>query len=125
MNDIGYFEIQADDTQRAAGFYNKVFGWRFKEERGLPVEYWRIEGAGTRGGLLKRPAHVPDGASGTNAFTCSIQVRNFDITAEKVRRLGGQVAMEKFAVPGRCWQGYFVDCEGNTFGIFQLDKKAR
>jgi hypothetical protein len=28
-------------------------------------------------------------------------------------------------VPNTCWQGYFVDTEGNTFGIFQVDPNAR
>jgi uncharacterized protein len=32
--------------------------------------------------------------------------------------------MERFAVPGRCWQGYFVDCDGNVFGIFEVDESA-
>jgi len=31
----------------------------------------------------------------------------------------------KFAVPGRCWQGYFLDTEGNTFGVFEVDPDAR
>jgi len=33
--------------------------------------------------------------------------------------------MPKFAVPGTCWQGYFVDPQGNTFGIFQPDPNAK
>jgi predicted enzyme related to lactoylglutathione lyase len=39
--------------------------------------------------------------------------------------LGGQVALPKFAVPGRCWQGYFIDLDGNTFGIFEVDENAK
>jgi hypothetical protein len=37
---------------------------------------------------------------------------------------GGAVALPKFAVPKVCWQGYFLDSEGNTFGIFQPDASA-
>lgn len=33
-------------------------------------------------------------------------------------------ALPKFAVPKTCWQGYFVDTEGNTFGIFEVDANA-
>lgn len=123
MNGHFYFEIQADDTQRAAGLYN--FGWKFEEVHGLPVEYWRIETGGARGGLLKRPAQPPPPECGTNAFVCSIEVENFDETARKIGSLGGMIALPKFAVPGTCWQGYFVDTEGNTFGIFQVDATAR
>ncbi len=42
MNGHFYFEIQADDTQRAVDLYKGVFGWTFEQVYGLPVEYWRI-----------------------------------------------------------------------------------
>lgn len=119
-----YFEIQANDVKRAREFYSAIFGWGFTDWPGLPIEYWRIENGGVGGGLLKRPAPQPPTQSGTNAFVCSFQVKSFDATVEKVLQLGGIVAMPKFAVPGKCWQGYFVDTEGNTFGIFEVDEKA-
>ena len=120
-----YFEIQADDTHRATDSYKSVFGWKFEEAPGLPVEYWRIETGGARGGLLKRPAATPPPECGTNAFVCSMEVENFDDTAKKIVGLGAKIAFPKFAVPGTCWQGYFVDTEGNTFGIFQVDETAK
>ena len=124
MNTIGYFEIQADDPERAWKFYSEIFGWRFIKEEGFPIDYWRIEMAGIYGGLLKRPAKTPPSQHGTNAFTCSIEVEDFDKTAEKILASSGMVALPKFAVPGRCWQGYFHDAEGNVFGIFQVDPGA-
>src|SRR5438270_621834 len=51
MDGPSYFEIQADDTKRAAKFYAQVFGWKFEEAPGLPVEYWRVTTSGPRGGL--------------------------------------------------------------------------
>jgi predicted enzyme related to lactoylglutathione lyase len=119
-----YFEIQADDVKRARDFYSAILGWKFSEVPGLPVEYWRIDNGGVGGGLLKRPAPRPPMQSGTNAFVCSFQVENFDVAADGVTQLGGIVALPKFAVPGRCWQGYFIDTEGNTFGVFEVDEKA-
>ena len=119
-----YFEIQADDVTRARDFYSAILGWKFSEVPGLPVEYWRIDNGGVGGGLLKRPAPRPPMQSGTNAFVCSFQVENFDVAADGVTQLGGIVALPKFAVPGRCWQGYFIDTEGNTFGVFEVDEKA-
>ncbi len=124
MNTIGYFEIQADDPQKAVTFYSEIFGWKFVRDDMIPVEYYRIEGAGPYGGLLKRPAPVPSSQSGTNAYVCSIQVENFDKTSEKILKQGGQVALPKFAVSGKCWQGYFLDPQGNTFGVFQVDENA-
>ena len=125
MNAPAYFEIQADDTNRAVRFYREIFGWKFDKIEGLPIEYWRIETSGPRGGLLKRPAKTHPAEHGTNAFVCSMEVASFDDMAAKVASLGGQVAMPKFAVPGVCWQGYFIDTEGNTFGIFQPDAAAK
>jgi uncharacterized protein len=119
-----YFELQADDTKRAIDFYSQVFGWKFSPVPGLPIPYWTIETGGSRGGLLPRPAKTPPPQSGTNAFVCSLEVENFDATAQTIEKVGGIVALPKFAVPNTCWQGYFVDPEGNTFGIFQVDPKA-
>ena len=104
--------------------YNFNPGWKFIRQPGLPVEYWRIETEWVAGGILQRPAKSPPAQSGTNAYVCSMQVSNFDKTAAIILHNGGQVALEKFAVPGRCWQGYFLDTEGNTFGIFEADEKA-
>ena len=124
MNGPSYFEIQVDATGRAINFYRGVFGWNFTKAEGLPIEYWRIETDGPRGGLLKRPAAAPPPGSGTNAFTCSSEVKNFDETGQRIQGLGGKIALPKFAIPGTCWQGYFLDTEGNVFGIFQVDKAA-
>ena len=120
-----YFEIQADDPKRALDFYSRIFAWKFSEVKGLPVAYWTIETGGARGGLLQRSAKTPPPQCGTNAFVCSLEVENFDATANMIQQLGGIVALPKFAVPDTCWQGYFVDPEGNTFGIFEVDPNAK
>jgi len=125
MNTIGYFEIQSSDTKREIKFYETVFGWRFFKEESLPIEYFRIETNSINGGLLKRPAKVPPTESGTNAFVCSIQVESFDNINDLILKNGGQVALPKFAIVNRCWQGYFIDMDNNTFGIFEVDKNAK
>ena len=122
MNTIGYFEIQTTNPEKTVVFYTNVFGWKFTEETGLPIKYWNIETEGVRGGLLERPAKTPPPECGTNAFVCSIEVVDFDATAELILENGGQIAMPKFEIPGRCWQGYFIDSGKNTFGIFQVFK---
>lgn len=124
MNTIAYFEIQSSDPARDKAFYASLFGWKFVKEETVPIEYYRIETENMYGGLLKRPAKTPHTGYGTNAFTCSIQVSSFDETAALILKLGGQVALPKFAIPGRCWQGYFIDLDNNTFGIFEVDEHA-
>src|SRR5687768_9464510 len=125
MNTIGYFEIQSSDPAREIRFYESVFFWKFIKEGQAPVEYYRIETNELQGGLLKRPAEAPPPACSANAFVNSIQVESFDKTADLILKNGGSIALPKFAVPGRCWQGYFLDTDKNKFGIFEVDKNAR
>ena len=132
MNRVVHFEIQAEDPERAAKFYNKIFGWTIEKQLILGMEYWTIMTAekdskdpGINGGLLRRPAKTPPQEYGTNSYVCTIQVKKFDETAKKIKSSGGIVAMPKFAIPGMAWQGYFIDTEGNTFGVHQADKNAK
>jgi uncharacterized protein len=128
MNGHIYFEIHADDFKRASGFYREVFSWKFHDHESpndIPVKYLRIETGGIAGGMLKRPADTPPAECGANAFVCSIEVEDFDQTAEMISDNGGKNVLPKFAVPGVCWQGYFTDTEGNTFGVFQVDEQAK
>ncbi len=125
MNAIAYFEIQSANPENAIKFYQALFGWRFKRDEQLPIPYWRIETGGIRGGLLARPAATPPPECGTNAYVCSIEVSDIDAVANKALSLCGKVAMPKFAVPGVCWHAYFIDPDGNTFGVFQPDPAAK
>lgn len=125
MNNIAYFEIQSSNPEREVKFYSEVFGWKFTKVEGMPIQYYQIETSNIHGGLLERPAQTPPTHCGTNAFTCSIEVENFDETAEKILTLGGQVAMDKFAILNKCWQGYFIDQDHNTFGLVQVDENAQ
>lgn len=125
MNTVGYFEIQSSNPEREINFYKNVFDWKFVKQEVGALEYYRIETDSIYGGLLKRPAPVPPMQSGTNAFVCSIQVENFDKTQELILQNEGQIALPKFAIPGRCWQGYFIDADNNTFGIFEVDENAK
>jgi len=42
MNNISYFEIQANNPEKAVKFYNNVFGWNFEKNEQIPIEYYRI-----------------------------------------------------------------------------------
>ena len=124
MEQVAYFEIQSGNPAHAVAFYRAVFGWEGERQPGLPIEYWRLTTGGIRGAVLERPAPPPPELSGTNAFVCSVEVADFDATSAVILASGGRTAMDKFAVPGVCWQGYFIDPDGNTFGIFQPDAGA-
>ena len=131
MSRVVHFEIQADDLERARAFYGAVFGWEFQDwssaAGGSP--YWGIvtgpdDQPGINGGLLQRPAATPGTGQGTNANVCTMGVEDYDATERKILDAGGQVALPKMALTGMAWQGYYLDPEGNTFGIHQPDPEA-
>ena len=130
-NRVAHFEIHADNLERAAKFYADVFGWDIKKWEGGQMEYWMVmtggreEAGGINGGLIRRPCAAPKPEQGSNAYVCTVVVDNFDAIAEKILAHGGIVAMPKFALTGMAWQGYFIDTEGNTFGVHQADPGAK
>lgn len=131
MNRVVHFEIQADDIERAKKFYESIFGWEIKKWDGMDNYYMVMTAPmgskepGISGGMLKRPCKTPPSEYGTNAYTCTIDCANFDETSDKILKAGGKVALPKGPIPGMAWIGYFLDTEGNTFGLFQEDKNAK
>jgi hypothetical protein len=125
-----HFEIQADDVDRARAFYAEVFGWTFEDYSSVvDAPYWGVvtgpdDEPGINGGLLARPAPAPAPQQGTNAFVCTVGIEDYDTTEAKILAAGGQVALPKYALPGMAWQGYYLDTEGNTFGLHQPDPDA-
>jgi predicted enzyme related to lactoylglutathione lyase len=130
MSRVVHFEIQASDPARAQAFYTSVFDWAFEDYSAFTgTPYWGVvtgpeDEPGINGGLLPRPAPAPDAAQGANGFVCTVAVEDYDGTERRILEAGGQVAVPKAALPGMAWQGYYLDTEGNTFGIHQPDPSA-
>lgn len=131
-NRVVHFEIQVDEPQRAINFYKSVFGWEFIKWEGSDTEYYMIMTApsdskesGINGGLLKRPKPKPGKDLGTNAFVCTVQVDDYDDIEKKIIEGGGITVLPKTALTGMAWQGYYLDTQGNVFGIHSEDKKAK
>lgn len=121
MPRVVHFEINADDPERAAAFYGKVFGWQIKKWEG-PAEYWLVTTGergepGIDGGIMRRMQ--PEAGTYT-----TVDVPSVDEFEEKVRKAGGTIVMGKRPVPGVGWMAYCTDTEGNVFGIMQEDPSA-
>jgi len=130
-NRVIHFEIHAADPQRAMDFYRSVFGWKFPKWMTTPP-YWGVvtaeEGGqerGINGGMLIRVGAEPAPGAAVNAWVCTVQVDAYDPVHERIMAAGGSVAMEKHAIPGMAWQGYYTDTEGNLFGVHQPDTEAK
>src|SRR5207237_1383438 len=121
MPSIVWFEIPADNVERAKKFYGDLFGWKIERFPG-PQEYWHISTGGSDdtpdGGLMKR--QQPQ-----QGITSYVGVASIDQAASKVEKLGGKICMSKTAVPE---MGYFVNCqdtENNTFALWEKNEKAK
>jgi uncharacterized protein len=130
MSRVVHFEIQADDVERAKAFYATVFEWSFQDYSQVTNStYWGVvtgpeDQPGINGGLLQRPAPAPAEGQGTNSYVCTMSVSDYDETERRILDAGGKVALPKMALKGMAWQGYYLDTEGNTFGIHQSDPEA-
>lgn len=129
MNRPVHFEIPADDPKRAKAFYEAVFGWKITgwEGSGEGMEYWLIETGpkeemGINGGLMKRPKTLT--AEGYAGYFCTMDVKNLEETAEKVKKAGGKIASDRMDIPKVGSMCYCTDTEMNKFGILQPDMEA-
>ena len=121
MSSIVWFEIPADNVERARKFYGSLFGWKIEQFPGMP-DYWHIDTGGSDdspdGGMMKRK-------SPQQPITNYISVASVDEAAAKVEKLGGKICMAKTAVPK---MGYFVVCqdpENNTFALWEVNESAK
>lgn len=55
----------------------------------------------------------------------TIGVPSFEDYRDKILAAGGRAVTEKTAIPGVGYFAYFLDSEGNPFGIMQADPKAK
>jgi len=122
MSRIVHFEVPADNPERAQKFYSQALGWEFTSFGG-PMQYWLVKtGAtgtpGIDGGLLKREQ------AGQGPMVIA-GVASIDKSIEQVKKAGGTQVVEKMAIPGVGYAAYFLDTEGNCFGIFQDDTNAK
>jgi predicted enzyme related to lactoylglutathione lyase len=120
MSRVVHFEISADDGDRARTFYENVFGWQFHKWDG-PEPYWLVatgpdEQPGINGGMFLRKGQV--------GHVNTVAVESIDTALESVKGSGGEVVVEKHAVPGIGWHAYCKDTEGSIFGIMQNDPSA-
>lgn len=119
---VTWFELPADDTNRAGAFYREVFGWTTGDMGGGslfvtttpsddnldPTEPSAINGdISPRSEAFDRPLIV-------------ITVENMDAKIEMVKNAGGEVVLppEKVDEMGIIW-AIIRDTEGNKVGVIQ------
>jgi len=121
---IIWFEVPADDPQRARKFYAELFGWKSDLMPGAEaMQYYHLDTGGPDaspdGGLMKRQN------PGQRGITNYISVPSVDEWMAKVQKLGGTVCMPKTPVPDMGFFAICQDTEGNTFGIWETVKNTK
>src|SRR5579872_7105429 len=110
---IIWFEIPADQPERAKKFYSQLFGWKIEPFPGM-TDYWHIDTGGSDdtpdgGMMVRKHTHQP--------ITNYVNVPSVTNAAKKVEKLGGIICKGKTPVPE---MGYFAICrdtEGNEFAL--------
>jgi uncharacterized protein len=118
---IVWFEIPADNLERAKAFYGNLFGWKINPFPGM-TDYSHIDTGGaddTPDGALMARKHPEQ------PIINYVSVNSVTEFAKKIEKLGGKICMAKTAVPQ---MGYFAVCqdtEDNTFAIWERNENAK
>jgi predicted enzyme related to lactoylglutathione lyase len=123
-NNVVHFAIHAEDVERARGFYEAVFGWRF-EAWGPPGFYDVITGTedrpGIHGALHGRDA--PLTGTGSRNFTCTVAVDDLDEIRTRVMANGGTITYERVDIPTVGSLVQFLDTEGNELAAMVYERE--
>lgn len=110
-----HIDIAADDPERAAGFYEKVFGWDVRKLEG-PVPYWLISPSDEPGAL---GAGIAKREQSWQSTAPTIEVPSADEYGAKIVAEGGTIIRPKALIPGVGYLLTFKDTEGNVFAILE------
>jgi hypothetical protein len=116
MGKIVNFHLPADDAERAAKFYEDVFGWRFTPHPDAPAAYLVHDGGGSDGAGI--PAAITRREDAVKAPVPTIEVQHIDQAMIDLAMKGGQQGRVK-DIPGIGRFGYAVDSEGNIIALLQ------
>lgn len=116
-----HFELCADDPERAAAFYEHVFGWEVRKWDG-EYDYWLLltgedDEPGINGGIVRRE----DSVAGTVNI---VDVPSLDLALMRIQDAGGTVIFSRQTLVGVGYLAYCRDTEGNAFGIMERDDSA-
>ncbi len=122
MSRVVHFEIPADNPDRVAEFYKKVFGWDIQKWE-APMDYWLISTGkdsepGIDGGIARKKDRPASGVLVT------AQVDSVDECLKKVIIAGRSIVIPKRAIPGVGYLAHFRDPEGNVIGIMENNPSA-
>lgn len=113
-NPLTFWEINARDGKRLAGFYRAVFDWEMEYEDSNEFHTVRSaggDGAGIDGGIFTGKGQLAPHRA------LYVMVESVEETTERAREAGAKVLLEPFDGPGGRRLAFFEDLEGHVMGI--------
>ena len=126
MANIIYFEIPADDVDRAKRFYNSLLGWKIEAtQMAMPdlesIQYQEIVtgepneaapmGSLNMGGMYKRMMN--------ETIRSYVMVDDIDEKIAMVEKLGGKIVLPKTELESVGQFAVIEDTEGNSIGLYK------
>lgn len=105
--DVGYVSLWIPDVERAASFFSRVLGWRYRPAGGSPGR--QVEGLSLHHGLWGGEAH--------STLFCCFAVDSLDDAVQRVRNAGGHAEeplLEPYGLISSC-----TDDQGVRFALFE------
>jgi len=116
-NVINWFEIPAEDFERAVKFYNSILDieLNLNNINGILMGMWPFEDVYNAGAVVKDPKHQP-GGDGVRIYLNA--EGSMDAILERVEKKGGKIVQAKtFINPENGYFSLIQDSEGNVIGL--------
>lgn len=111
-NSICHVEWNSTSLERSRDFLSDLFGWTFKPFGGSYLLFMPHEGIG--GGINKVDKVVPG-----ESPVVYVEVDKIEPYVEKIKKLGGSIAVPKTEIPDIGWFSHFKDNDGNLMGLYE------
>lgn len=108
MTKINYVEFKAKDLTAIKSFYEKSFGWQFKD---FGPDYTAFSNSGLTGGFEKSEEKI------TNGALVILYHENLKIIKEIIIKNGGEISVDIFSFPGG-HRFHFIDPAGNELAVW-------
>ena len=107
-NHISYIEFITNDLEKIKSFYQKVFGWDFKD---YGPDYASFSESGVYGGFSLTDEKI------VNGTLVVLYHQDLKATINKIVEAGGKISKEIFSFPGGS-RFHFMDPSGNELAVW-------
>jgi uncharacterized protein len=118
MNALNWFEIPAQDFDRAVNFYEKLLQISLQREvfGGMPNAIFPYKDTGVGGAVAQVP-YAKAGSDGAIVYLNTPTMQIFDAALAQVEALGGTILMPKTHIGDPGYIALIRDTEGNRVGL--------